>query len=321
MKHLLIPILLVLAISSQSQVLNYNFSTFTSEYSDLTNPTVVSTETWDDPELLVPIGFNFLFEGISYTELFIGYGYGGIVIFQNGSDMANVIIAHSADIIDVGYNEGSVLSPISYQLSGTPGSQICKVEWKNCGFYNQVNDGVFPDRVSFQLWIYEGSNDFEVRYGQNSVKDFTVYDGWLTHGLLQNISLTSNNIGFGHILSGSTNAPTIISSGDENTLLSATLDATPENGRVYRFASTVVSLPEFTFDSKLKVYPSVTDGLVTVSTQVNVPLTIEVRSLSGQLLMQETVKQSTQLDLSGLSAGCYFIRSVESNQTMKVIKQ
>ena len=321
MKHLLTLGFFVLTILGQSQVLNYNFSTFTNEYSDLTNPTVLTTETWDDPDLIVPLGFDFLFECVSYNELFIGYGVGGFIIFQNGATLANAIIATSADIIDVGYNDGEIMSPISYQVSGTPGSQICKVEWKNCGFYNQAEEGIFPDRVSFQLWIYEGSNDFEIRYGQNTVKDFSVYDGWLTHGILQNASLVSNELGYGHVLSGSTNAPTLVSSSDEATLFTATLDATPENGRVYRFASTIVSTTEQTNELSLNVFPTVTDGFVTVNSNLDSPVQIEVLSINGQILIQKSVTRSSQLDLSGLSAGCYFIRMVESNQTMKVIKQ
>ena len=321
MKHLLTLGFFALTILGQSQVLNYNFSTFTNEYSDLTNPIVLTTETWDDPELVVPIGFDFLFEGASYNELYIGYGLGGFIIFQNGATLANAIIATSADIIDVGYNDGEVMSPISYQVSGTPGSQICKIEWKNCGFYNQAEEGIFPDRVSFQLWIYEGSNDFEIRYGQNTVKDFSVYDGWLTHGILQNASLVSNELGYGHVLSGSTNAPTLVSSSDEMTLFTATLDATPENGRVYRFASTIVSAPELINESTLNVFPTVTDGFVTVNSNLDSPVQIDVLSISGQILMQTSVTRSLQLDLSGLSAGCYFVRLVDSNQTVKVIKQ
>lgn len=320
-KHLLILGFFALTILGQSQVLNYNFSTFIDEYADLTNPTVLTTETWDDPDLIVPLGFDFLFEGISYNELFIGYGVGGFLIFQNGATSANAIIATSADIIDVGYNDGEVMSPISYQVSGTPGSQICKVEWKNCGFYNQVDDGAFPDRVSFQLWIYEGSNDFEIRYGQNTVKDFSVYDGWLTHGILQNASLVSGELGYGHVLSGSTNNPTLVSSNDMNTLFTSTLDATPQNGRVYRFASTIVSTPELINESMLSIYPTVTDGFVMVNTNLDAPVQIEVLSISGQILIQTTVTRTSQLDLSGLSAGCYFIRLVDHNSTAKVIKQ
>jgi hypothetical protein len=321
MKHFLTVLLLAIAFSGQSQILNYDFSTFTSEYSDLTNPTVITTETWDDPDLVIPVGFDFMFEGIIYNELFIGLSTGGLLIFQNGATTANALIAYSSDLIDVGYNDGEILSPISVQTSGTPGAQICKVEWKNCGFYNQVDEGIFPDRVSFQLWLYEGSNDIEIHFGPNTVKDFSVHDGWLTYGILQNADLNSGDIQFAHMLSGSSNNPTLVSTADLNTMFTLTLDTTPENGRVYRFASTVVSAPEVESNFGFNVYPTVTDGLINVQTSTNAPGTLEVRSISGQLLMQEIVKQTAQLDLSGLSAGCYFIRLVESNQTMKVIKQ
>ena len=68
LKSIMIAAFFVLTMNLQAQT--YNFSVSTGTYTDLSGSTSLNNgSTWDEPEILLPIGFDFqLFEFIS--ELF-----------------------------------------------------------------------------------------------------------------------------------------------------------------------------------------------------------------------------------------------------------
>lgn len=317
MKTVFTLLSLLLASISYAQTFNYTFSTFTDDYTELEGATVYTEATWDDPEFVIPIGFDFWFEGQTYNQLFLGFGFGGSFIFQTSDVTGDVLFALSADIIDVGYNTGEMLSPISALTTGAPGERICKVEWKNCGFYNQSDEGIYPDRINFQLWLYEGSNDFEIRFGPNTVKDLSVYDDFLTCGIVQNLSFNSDALDGGHLLTGDPANPTVISSANLFELESANITGTPANGRVYKFGSLFIGVDESTVSSTSFVYPTISEGLFTVSASKNA--LIQIFNTNGQLVMEERIAGSKMMDCSFLEAGVYVVRSSEYNAPVKIV--
>ena len=196
---------------------SYDFSYNTGTYTDLTGSTSLNNaQTWDDPEYVISIGFSFEFFDQAFDSIHISD--------RIWFDAANKyrIYAYSADYIDLG--SGSSLSPISYLLSGTPGNQILKIEWQNAGFYD---DNTTSDFINLQLWLYEGSNDIEVRVGPNSVLNPDSYGGdeGGVVGLWDRI--TNKNT----YLIGDENNPvqTTVISGIPN------LNGTPVNGTIYNF--------------------------------------------------------------------------------------
>ncbi|MDB4088086.1 hypothetical protein N9544_00525 [Flavobacteriales bacterium] len=140
----------------------YTFSTRTGTYTNLTGATSLTNGgTWDDPQLTIPIGFNFTLFNSTISTIYIeDYGLGAdLTITDTETGIVPFFTPFISDIIDRGYDfivgdaATGGLSPISYKLSGISGSRILKIEWKNAGFYSDIDDnGISTDYVNFQLW-------------------------------------------------------------------------------------------------------------------------------------------------------------------------
>jgi len=214
---------------------SYKFVYSTGPYTNLSGATSLNNnQLWDDPEYKIPIGFTFEFFDQSFDSLYVSD-----FVWLDAAKKYQ-IYAYDSDFIDKG--SGSSLSPISYLLTGAPGSQILKIEWNNAGFYY---DAGLNDFINVQLWLYEGSNDIEVRIGPNSVLNSNSYGGdeGGVVGLLDKI--TSENT----YLTGSPGNPSqiTVTSGYAN------LNGTPADGTVYLFEKCPTANFSYTVDSGLTV--------------------------------------------------------------------
>ena len=108
---MLLSAFLLTSLTISAQTFNYNFSTFTAAYAPLTGTENATSSTWDDPDISVPIGFNFSFEGYVSDQLYFT-GLGGIVAFDQGLGIGNTMVVYSSDLIDAGYDEGTMETPI-----------------------------------------------------------------------------------------------------------------------------------------------------------------------------------------------------------------
>ena len=145
----------------------YYFNYSTGPYANLIGSTSLNNgQLWDDPEYRIPIGFTFEFFDQAYDSIYIS----DYVWFDQ--NIKYWISAYDSDFIDKGVT--SSVSPISYLRSGTPGSQILKIEWNNVGFYNDIT---LNDFINVQLWLYESTNLIEIHIGPNSVLNIDSYGG------------------------------------------------------------------------------------------------------------------------------------------------
>ncbi|MCC6839647.1 MAG: hypothetical protein IT230_05755, partial [Flavobacteriales bacterium] len=109
-----------------------------------------------------PLGFTFNFNGINFTSAGVNAnGFVAMGALASGSytvlsgSLNNVIAAFNGDLYGLSANGAQM----SYQLSGTPGSQVFTFEWTNWGFYSTgLNE------ASFQVKLYEGSNTVQIVY-------------------------------------------------------------------------------------------------------------------------------------------------------------
>ncbi|MCB0430677.1 MAG: T9SS type A sorting domain-containing protein [Flavobacteriales bacterium] len=229
---------------------DYLFSYSTSSYVPLTGATNVNQgEVWDDPEYKVPIGFTFKLYDADIDTVYFGLGLGGLIstYVDTGYHADYLIVPLEVDLVDRGVAEGQSKSPISYALEGNPGSRIFKLETKNAGFWNEwdalrsVNDS-----ISFQMWLYEGSNDIEFHYGGHLISDVGVdYDG--ETGPL--VGLTDENMTNAYLLTGNTEAPMI----NQNPLIPYLL-GTPPEGTIFRFARQTTGLDAYNMSKGVRVH-------------------------------------------------------------------
>ncbi len=159
--------LLTTAILSKAQTVDlYGFSTGTGTTIDpMTGATqAIGSSVDDDPSGLLPIGFTFNYEGTSYTNFsvtpdgFMTLGVAATSQFTNTlSSTTNIpkIMAFWDDLA-TGTN-----GAVRYKLDGTAPNRILKVEW----FVTVPRNTSGAADTRFQIWLYESTNNIEIRYG------------------------------------------------------------------------------------------------------------------------------------------------------------
>ena len=187
----------------------YCFNSSTDAYNSLTTFTIpagMPTGATDDAiSNSVPMTFNFVFGGVEYSQLkisnngWITFGNTTDAMYDNSSTQninnARPVIAPFWDDLRHANN-----SAPRYFIEGSAGSRIFKVEWLRQYFYSQNNNANIGDVISFQVWLYEGSNKIEFRYRQGSVNPgvgisatIGIFDAASTHQTLNNSGVSQVN--------------------------------------------------------------------------------------------------------------------------------
>jgi len=323
MKKLFFFAALFMAITSQSQN-SYTFSTSNEMYQNLTNSISLNNgELWDDPSYTIPIGFTFSLGGEDISTVYLNDLYtGGVLVNSlNLAGRTPLIAPVFQDIIDLGESTGTSMSNISYKTEGTSGSRILKIEWNNVGFYD---DSTKSDFINFQVWLYEGTNNIEYRYGSSQINNpagsYEEETG-LGIALVPIFDVdTDEIIGEGYILSGDPTSPTLVilngNGSDENTAL----DGDVPSGTVYRFESRMLDVKE----NKLidfKIYPNPVSNTMKIKYNGTINSIIISNQLGQQIFNTSEIEKD--LNVSQLSKGVYFI-GIDTDKgfaTKKFIKQ
>ncbi len=118
----------------------------------------------DEISGLTNIGFTFSYNGIDYTQFkassngFVNLG-GALSDSYWSNDLESStkkeILAPLWDDL-----ETNTAGSIGYELSGSSGSYILKIEFKNLDF-----NGDYGTNMYFQVWLYEATYEVEFRYG------------------------------------------------------------------------------------------------------------------------------------------------------------
>jgi hypothetical protein len=297
------------------------FNTFNEPYVELEGGTsVTGTDAWDDPEVNVPIGFDFTLFGETFSSLeFVGVGG---QLMSGFATSVQVMMPYGSDIINASTTE--LVSPITYLTEGEPGARIFKMQWSNVGFYYELeaNDS-FNNITNFQLWLYEGTNVIEYRYGSNTIKESTlVHDfGRPLVAIVRNANLFDFSWESFWTLAGNPTDPTMVShpSGDFEFSQNELLNFEPPTGTVYQFnASEVVeSTTELDGKNKATLWPTIATNDIQIS---NVNGTYQIYNGVGQLIHTDKTQEDAieTINVSAWSAGHYIVK-LEDGQTLKFL--
>jgi hypothetical protein len=153
-------------INRRSYVSNYRISTLTKELTYLTGGS--AGPTGDDAYADVSIGFDFNYLGVNYSQARINTN-GWISLNLTGAadavDNANLFnTSLPALAIAPWWDDlkADATSSITYKTEGTSPNRIFIVEWKKLLTYYQTGT---TSRISFQVKLYETSNNIEFCYG------------------------------------------------------------------------------------------------------------------------------------------------------------
>lgn len=301
----------------------YDFSLLQAPYTPLDNPVSLNQgEIWDDPnDYIIPVDFPFVFMGLELSFLSVG-GFGAVVYgFSDDpeSQTAAVLVPFDTDLIDRGIADTLSLSPIAYQVEGEEGQRILKVEWSNAGSYDEWTEwGTVSMYISFQMWLYEGTNVIEYHYGPEMIQDPAVF---YFQGIGAFIGLSGydlENIQFNdiHLLQGPASNPAL-------TDQEIPVTGTPAEGAVYRFAPVASSLDPARSVVLAEVWPNPAGQILYV--RASEPLNrMSVHSLCGQTLWSGTASEAlTAIPVDGLAPGMYLLRvaSLREQHLLRWVKQ
>ncbi len=330
MKHLFTLIALVLLFGSTwSQTLPYTLTIFTEPYQELTESELLSgDDIWDDPSYLVDMPFEYQLFGDPINDLLIS-GLGSQVL-TNTEDpelvVTNVLIPYFADIVNASIEEA--VSSISSKVEGEPGDRILKLEWKNVGFYYELQElGTSGNTISFQVWFYEADQSFEYRYGPNTIKSGDLIhfaNGTPGVVLAEDADIQGTTWSGLWSLAGEPSSVTPVALGFEefySFLPENQLTQEPSNGLVYRFANyTPVNTTESEKPvQKISLWPTVAQTEIFVSTTES--QAYQVYDMVGKLALSgRLVEGVNNLNVSSLGAGTYIIQT-EDGQRVKFMKK
>lgn len=310
-----------LSLLASAQEFPGTFTTFNEPYVQLEGGTsVTGTSSWDDPEVNVPLGFDFTLFGETFSSLeFAGVG-GQLVTSFNPT--VQVILPYGSDIVNASTTE--LVSPITYLTEGEPGARIFKMQWDNVGFYNeqQSNDS-YNNITNFQIWLHEGTNILEYRYGSNTIKEASlVHDfGRPLVAIVRNASLFDVSWESLWTLAGDPTNPTLVghASGDFNFSQNELLNFEPPTGTVYQFsaADVIESTVEINSDNKAVLWPTIATNDIQIS---NIKGTYQIYNGVGQLIHTDKSQDSIEtIDVSSWAQGHYIVK-LEDGQTLKFLR-
>ncbi|MFN3530703.1 MAG: T9SS type A sorting domain-containing protein [Bacteroidia bacterium] len=297
--------------------LAYQFNLSTAPFEFLTGATnLTGNMVWDDPTIPINLPFSFSVMGMNFNQIILD-GLGGTLMSENMTTMEEIILApFGADIIDRGYDVNTPLSPISLKIEGTAPNRIAKLEWKEVGSFDEyiTTGGTLAMYISFQMWLYEGSNVIEYRFGANTITNpILFYEGetgaYIGMAYLSNTSNTSN------LLNGPAANPSL--STMENAIV-----GTPPAATVYRFTPATSSVAEKALAHELKMYPNPANHLIHFQYNGEQNSKLSIRNMSGQLVKEIALYPGSQsADISELAAGVYLVQLEGHVGSFRLLKQ
>ena len=230
-----IPMKLVIFIISlfsisKSYTQAYSFSQSQEVYIALEASTSINKDSiWSGFQAYtIPIGFPFSYMDSSFTT--VSLEATGRLIF----DDAHYYYADMFVVLGMQDKGGSSsLSPLSYQLSGTLGDQILKIEIQNATYNNDLNS-----TINYQIWLYESDGKIELHMGPNIIAHpESAFIRGPFSGVFHMTSFTPASFDYGYALIGASSSPSDTSFvGSEINDSEFILDSAPAELTVYSFS-------------------------------------------------------------------------------------
>jgi hypothetical protein len=228
-KTTILSIIFVLAATLSLRAQNaadYAFTYGNLAYVPLTGATAATAVQGDDQSApSIPIGFNFYFCGVPYTNVRVCSN--GWISFNtsSGSNSLTNSAAEAGNITNIimplwdDLDGGGSVGTASYTLTGTAPNRVFTFEWKGWQWNYQANAAV----ISFQVQLFETTNIIQFNYSQDPANIFNGFNTGATIGIAR------NDADF-LVLDNSSAAPTVNTTTFIDNILSK-----PATGQYYRF--------------------------------------------------------------------------------------
>ncbi|MCP1996698.1 T9SS type A sorting domain-containing protein [Flavobacterium sp. HSC-61S13] len=338
MKKLLLTISLAVVSAYSGQAQSYNFNHFDQSYTELTGATTLNTQSWFYHSFDIPLPFKINIFGDEIKNLSLSNG----ILYADSKTLNNIqyqLFAQTAELLDGGYqfNAGSSpspsQSPLRYKVEGTTGNRILKIEVANAANGNEYFEKETTTmRVNFQYWFYEGIEQFEYRYGTNTITDFGFFfnDYALPNEITPNFAVIVAKILVEEDENGNEEEkPVEVYSligdsqnpvGKLSSVEPERLTTYPKTARVYQFKNSTLGIDKHA-QTGISIYPNPTNDVLNISLDIddnNIPYNIF--DVLGKRVLSGT-RQSTEspIMVNTLNKGVYFIK-IGNYKTVKFIK-
>src|SRR5690606_7311857 len=285
------------------------FSQSTGTYADLANPSSMNKgQVWDFDDF-GPV--NSPFSLSVFGETFNDFGFDDDFFYcgqMNPVVDAIILDPLNAYIMDRDFSfQGPSQSPISYQVEGTTGNRILKLEVKNAGLeIEEENSSTSILYLNYQVWFYEVDNSIEYHYGNHNITDLTMLNDEAYSTVIL-AYMTDTNFQGGYI-DGTIANPTYTESDDPDDE-PVGLDAVPAPNTVYRFAVNPLSVKDQE-NVEFALFPNPATDILNVSFQENINKEYTVYDMAGRYVLSGTVnnEDKTQINISTLRSGMYILK-------------
>lgn len=232
--------------SSSRSVTLYEFTLDSAAYNFLTDSISLNNgEVWDDPEYFIDLDFPlYIYDSLTPYMAIDDLGNGLSTYYLDvDKELVHGLAPFSADGIDRGTLSGTSLSPLSFKVIGEMGSRILIVEWRNIGSYEELDAlGTLSMFMNYQVWLYEGSNTIEYRYGPSMIDEPEVFyymepGPFVGMAAIEYFDLIYYAL---QTLEGPASNPTLVNHNDDSNIYPLT--GTPPDGHIYRFGPISTSI-------------------------------------------------------------------------------
>ena len=315
MKKTLLFAAAVICFASAYSQFPYSATVLNEYYLPLDNPTSLGIEVgWDDPEVQIPLDFSIDLDGNNSGGILMLGGTGEMLMNTTENGLLNILWPISLDVMDIGAVEAEEFSSIQYQVTGESPNRILKVEWDECGLYDEISGlGTTTARLSFQTWIYESGGIIEYRFGSNTIPSDSLDQlEFLTSGIILGFDYDYYTGTF-YTASGDANAPdwTLTDDFYQWYYSGSNLSGVPVEGTVYRFGPAVNVAETEAPAQGFFTYPNPTAGVAWIQ---NGPEAAEFRVFDAIGRSIHTfflgAGAQAQLPSEAWAAGTYTIRSL-----------
>jgi hypothetical protein len=245
-----------------------------------------TVETSDDDIDILPVGFSFIFYGVSYSNISMSSnGYiqlgsatssstSGQAVPNGNSGRTPLIAAFWVDL-----NPRDEFQVLQYATVGEAGSRQFVARWQNISYYRDA-----AARLSFDVILHESTNQVEIRYYRLDPSAITILIA------LQNQTTSqSSNPGFAYLV----NSVRIDANGLLNQLSNSTVLFTPSGGQVPLSStgaaggqSSVPVIPDMS--SSASVIPTESSSAAVIPTESSSAPVIPTESSSAPVIPTES---------------------------------
>lgn len=305
---LVLPILFASVSNAQ---FNYNVTVTKDAYQPLTSGTSLNDTTmWDDEFYMLPLGFSLNIDGKTTNRISVESMIG---LSSDSFGYVNAFMITDLDLYDRGNAGDSVSrSPVSYQLTGTAGNRVMKLEVANAGIYDEYDlYGTNNDSVNFQVWFYEGTNVIEFRFGPSNISHYSDYyylTGEPMMGYIKNILIGTSNFDAFYYFTGNYSSP-VIDSAQQGTGFNAGMNVHPPDSTVFRFTPIPVGIGStIAMLSELQLLSNAGSRFISLNSPYDRVLEYQIISLNGASLQSGVIRTGmNKLDISNLPYGMHIL--------------